>query len=432
MDGLDAAAPESAILSGSAMLSGGAVLPGGAVLTSPVRYPPDESGTATRRPLLRIALLGTRGVPAAYGGFETAVEEVGRRLAARGHEVTVYCRGAAPPIKEHLGMRLVHLPALRRKTLETLSHTAVSAAHLLSHGGADAAIVFNAANAPVLPLLRRGGIPVATHVDGLEWRRAKWSSAGRRYYRIAESMAVRSSDALIADAAGIADYYRDQFRAATHLITYGAPILRDLAADRIAELGLQPGRFHVLVARFEPENHVHLAVAGYRSSRSRLPLVVVGSAPYSDAYTAQVRQLGGDDPRIIWLGSIWDQPLLDQLYAHALTYVHGHSVGGTNPSLLRAMGAGTAVLAFDVGFNREVLGDDGRFFRSAGDLTTLFEHSEARAVAVAERGRRLQSRAEALYRWDDVADQYEVLCRGLAQGSVARSDVQRSSRRVSA
>src|SRR3712207_4122929 len=197
---------------------------------------------------MRIALVGTRGVPARYGGFETAVEEVGRRLAERGHRVLVYCRttrGATDRYPaEHLGMELVHLPAARRRSLEMLSHSALSVRHLLAHR-TDAALVFNAANAPLLPALRAARIPVATHVDGLEWKRAKWNGAGRRYYRVAESLAVRWSDVLIADAQGIADYYRDAFAAPTTLLTYGAPLITP-GRHRLAELGLeQIGRAHV-------------------------------------------------------------------------------------------------------------------------------------------------------------------------------------------
>ena len=174
---------------------------------------PEQLGRETEAQVdrLSIAMVGTRGVPARYGGFETAVEEIGRRLADGGHRVVVYCRtvpGAGePPPAEHLGMELVHLPAARRRSLETLSHTALSVRHLLSHR-TDAAILFNAANAPLLPALRAARIPVATHVDGLEWKRAKWGGTGRRYYRAAEALAVRWSDVLIADAQGIADYYR--------------------------------------------------------------------------------------------------------------------------------------------------------------------------------------------------------------------------------
>jgi len=361
---------------------------------------------------MRIAMVGTRGVPARYGGFETAVEEVGRRLADRGHRVVVYCRtvpGEDARPDRHLGMELVHLPAARRRSLETLSHSALSVAHLLAHR-TDAAFVFNSANSPLLPALRAFRIPVATHVDGLEWKRAKWGATGQRYYRMAESLAVRWSDALIADAQGIADYYQAEFGAPTTLLTYGAPLIHP-GADRLGELGLEPGGYHLLVARFEPENHVDVIVDGYRRSSARKPLVVVGSAPYSDEYTARVHSLA--DERVRFLGGVWDQDQLDQLYANSYTYLHGHSVGGTNPSLLRAIGAGTAVLAYDVDFNREVVLDSGRFFVSPADVAALVDAAESDADGVRAAGRRARELATR-YDWDQVAAGYEELALRLA------------------
>lgn len=357
---------------------------------------------------LSIAMVGTRGVPARYGGFETAVEEVGRRLAARGHAVRVYCRSQDEPARgEYLGMELVTLPAMRRRSLETLSHTALSVAHLAAHR-TDVAFVFNAANSPLLPVLRARRIPVATHVDGLEWKRAKWGGTGRRYYRTAEGLSVRWSDGLIADARGISDYYDAEFGAVTSLITYGAPLLIDPPDDKLAQFGVVPGGYHLVVARFEPENHVDVAVAGYVRSHARLPLLVVGSAPYADEYTAKVRAAAGDDDRVRLLGGVWDQDALDQLYAHALTYVHGHSVGGTNPSLLRAIGAGTSTIAYDVSFNREVLGVPGRYFTSADDVAAAVAEAESDPAAAEARGKALQDRARD-YDWDDVARGYERL-----------------------
>lgn len=372
---------------------------------------------------MRIALVGTRGVPARYGGFETCVEEVGRRLAARGHDVVVYCRRVPdePPREEYLGMRLVHRPAVRRRSLETLSHTGLSVAHLARHR-VDAAVVFNSANAPWLPVLRAARIPVATHVDGLEWQRAKWGRVGKRYYRVAESLAVRWSDALIADAQGIADYYRQRFAVGTTVIAYGAPVV-DRDASRLNELSLAADGYHLAVARFEPENHVDLIVDGYRRSGASLPLVVVGSAPYSDAYTERVRMLADD--RVRFLGGVWDQELLDQLYANARTYLHGHSVGGTNPSLLRALGAGTATTAYDVVFNREVLGDTGRWFLTPDDVAREVEIAESDPEGTRRRGQDALVEAER-YDWDDVAERYEQLCMDLAAG-VRRT---RSARRA--
>ena len=368
---------------------------------------------------LHIAMIGTRGVPAAYGGFETAIEEIGSRLATRGHHITVYCReGAVAARREYRGMHLVHLPALKLRTAETLSHSALSVMHAITRRRrTDAAFVFNAANAPLVPVLRARGIPTAIHVDGLEWQRDKWRGAGRAYYRWAERSAVRHGDALIADARGIAHYYMSEMAAPTELISYGAPVQLRPSTERLGELGLARKGFHVVVARFEPENHVDVIVAGYVRSKAILPLVVVGSAPYAMEYTKRVHARAGEDPRVRMLGGVYDQELLDQLYAGALTYAHGHSVGGTNPSLLRAMGAGTAVLAWDVAFNREVAGARGRYFGDESVLAGLFEAAEASPGEALADGRALREIARTEYRWDDVALAYENLALRLTTGS---------------
>jgi glycosyltransferase involved in cell wall biosynthesis len=363
-----------------------------------------DSSSPSEKVALTIAMVGTRGVPARYGGFETAVEEVGRRLVERGHDVVVYCRGERGA-ERHLGMRLVHLPALKRKAAETLSHAALSAAHLLKNP-VDVALVFNAANAPVLPAIRA---PRALHVDGLEWRRAKWGPVGRRYYLLSERLGVRLADELIADAYGIQAYYRDRYQRESRYIPYGAPILQGLSTDGLAGLDLAPGGFHLVVARFEPENNVDLIIRGYVRSAARLPLVVVGSAPYAAEYVSGIERLAAD-PRVRLLGPVWDQDLLDRLYHHCASYLHGHSVGGTNPSLLRAMGAAAPVIGLDVVFTREVLDDTGRYFANEQDVGDIVLATEQDPQGARKRGLRGQERAAEMYKWDDVTTAYETLC----------------------
>src|SRR4051794_9334262 len=369
----------------------------------------DPSGAGRGRGLafVRIALLGTRGVPARYGGFETAVEEIGSRLATRGHDVTVYCR-SFDRSPEYLGMRRVVLPAVRLRSAETLTHTALSVAHQVRHR-ADVAIVFNAANAPLLPALHALGVPVAVHVDGLEWQRGKWGRLGRRYYLLAERAAVRWADALIADAIGIQDYYRRRYGADSHYVPYGAPVLQSPALHRLAEIGLEPQRYHLAVARFEPENHVDVVLRGYLASSAEHPLVVVGSAPYASEHVADLHRLATTDPRVRMFGAVWDQELLDALYAGAASYLHGHSVGGTNPSLLRALGAGASVVAFDVDFNREVAGDAGLYFAGDDDVATALKQVEADPEAARARGEAGRGSVAERYRWDDVAAGYAEL-----------------------
>lgn len=363
---------------------------------------------------MKIAMIGTRGVPAHYGGFETAIEEVGSRLAARGIEVVVFCRrveGESCPA-HFKGMRLVWLPALRVRSLETLSHTILSVLHPALRR-TDAAILFNAANAPLLPVLGARRIPVAVHVDGLEWRRSKWGRAGRRYFRVVEGLAVRWSRAIVADARGIADYYSKEFGSTSRLITYGAPDRFGIPSRRLAEMGVSAQGYHLAVARFEPENHVLEIVRGYVASAAQLPLVVVGSAPYSDAYSAAIRAAA--DTRVRLVGGVWDQELLDQLYANAATYIHGHSVGGTNPSLLRAVGAGAPTIAFDSVFNREVISDCGWYFRSETTLTELLSNAETEGESRRRMGELLHERMH-LYSWEGAAEGYFELCRDLANG----------------
>lgn len=353
--------------------------------------------------------MGTRGVPARYGGFETAVEEIGSRLAGRGYQVTVYCRNPGQVQREYLGMHLVNLPAVRHRMAETLSHTGLSAGHAILADRPDVVLLLNAGNAPWLRPLALAGIPTAIHLDGLESRRQKWRGIGARYYRWAERAAVAWGTEVIADAEAIARHVRQRYGRECVVIPYGAQVIHP-GTDRLGELNCAPGDYHLVVARFEPENHVLQAVQGFRRSRAVQPLIVVGDAPYSQDYIQQVR-MAADDVRIRLVGSIYDAELLDQLYAHAVTYVHGHSVGGTNPSLLRAMGAGAAVLAYDVEFNREVTDGQALFWTDADDLSEVFTsladgRREDELAGLRASGRQ---RIGEHYRWEAVVDQYEDL-----------------------
>jgi glycosyltransferase involved in cell wall biosynthesis len=197
------------------------------------------------------------------------------------------------------------------------------------------------------------------------------------------------------------------------LIAYGAPIL-DPESDRLPELDVATAGYHLVVARMEPENHIHLIVDGFSRAASDNPLVVVGSTPYGDEYVQRVRASAGTaDVRFV--GSIWDQDLLNQLYAHCLSYLHGHSVGGTNPSLLRALGCGAPVTAFDVNFNREVTAGNARFFTDSSDVTRAVGADDDDPSGASLRGKLGKEHAEATYNWDDVTDKYEAMLREISR-----------------
>ena len=363
---------------------------------------------------VKVSILGTRGVPAQYGGFETAVEEIGSRLATRGYDVTVYCRNPGQTLTSYAGMTLVNLPAIRHRVAETLSHTSLSAAHAAIKDRPDVALVMNGGNAPLLRPLRAAGIPVAVHLDGLESKREKWRGAGASYYRWAERTSVRSGTEVVSDCNAIANYVLQTYGRKSWVIPYGAEVIEP-RSGRLDELNLVRRDFHLLIARMEPENHVLEAVHGYRLSEETRPLIVVGSAPYSQWYIDQVTRAADDDPRVRFLGGVYDQDLLNQLYANARTYIHGHSVGGTNPSLLRAMGAGAPVLAFDCEFNREVTADRALLWSSADDMTRLMDDLadgewEPVLRELSDAGKR---RIEEHYQWDSVTDEYEKLLQHL-------------------
>jgi glycosyltransferase involved in cell wall biosynthesis len=358
---------------------------------------------------VRVALIGTRGAPARYGGFETAVEEIGAGLVERGHDVTVYCRDENDAGTSYRGMRRVVLPAVRRKALETLSHSGLSALHAVWRR-AHVAMVFNAANAPFLLLLRLAGLRTLLHIDGHDARRTKWRGLGQRYYSWATRLGLRLADVVVVDSQAMQDELHALYGVQAEYVAYGASTSaggREEVTSRLRAIGLEPDGYHLVVARFEPENHVLEILQSYVAEDAELPLVLVGFEGFPSYYDAKIAAI--QDPRIVRLGAVWDQELLDALYAGAATYVHGHSVGGTNPSLLRAMINGAPVIAFDCPYNRETTGghalwfDNGR--TTAGELMVKSERDDFRD----DQAELARHRAKAHYTWPDVVGAYELL-----------------------
>ena len=362
---------------------------------------------------MKVAILGTRGVPAAYGGFETFAEELGRRLVDRGHSVTVYGRPGFvdPNLGRWRGMELVVLPTIRRKHLETVSHTLVSALHA-GHQGFDVALLCNAANAPWIRILQQAGVPVALNVDGLERKRRKWGRAGRNYYRLCERLAADLPDALITDAEVIQRYYRRIYRAQSHMIAYGGDLEPPQGADQLQQLGVTDNTYLLYVSRFEPENNPDAVAAAYRAVSGNRRLVMVGGAPYAAGLTRRVGELADD--RVALPGPIYGDGYRQLLFGCRL-YIHATEVGGTHPALVEAMGAGRPVLFYDTPENREVVGDAGLAFTFSGERTLerMVEQIIDDDERLAELGARARQRVDERYRWDAVADAYEQLLEGL-------------------
>ena len=365
--------------------------------------------------MMRVALLGTRGIPARYGGFETFAEELSARLAARGHRITVYTRAhlAEPGMSSWRGAEIRVLPALRGKTVETLSHTLLSCL-AVSRRSADVVLLCNAANAPLLPLLHIKGLPVALNVDGIERRRRKWGRLGRAYYRACEGLAARWADRLVTDAEVIRRYYRRAWRCSSTMIPYGGDLSRPTSLDTLERLGLEPGGYLLYVSRFEPENNPDRVVAAYRTVSGDTPLVLLGAAPYAAELTARVQALAAQDPRVRLPGALYGTSYRELLF-NARGYIHATEVGGTHPALVEAMGAGRVVFFLDNPPNREVVGSAGVPFRFAappglGEALASFLADPAALAPLAEAAR---ARVGERYRWDDVATAYERLLEAL-------------------
>ena len=365
-------------------------------------------------------MLGTRGVPARYGGFETCVEEIGKRLVERGHEVTVYCR--AGYYREHpekyLGMNLVYLPNVARKSFDTISHTLVSVAHAL-FGRYDVHMVFNAANSPFALPLRLVRKKVVINTDGLEWKRSKWGFWGKSYYRTCERVACRVADRLVCDSPGMADYYRQRHGAGSARISYGAYEQESTRPTRLAELGLEPNGYFLQITRFEPENNPLLTIQAFQRLTTDKRLVLVGGNPYPGEYTKTMRAAAGE--KVVLPGFIYDQDLLRELWCCAFAYIHGNEVGGTNPALLQAMASGCFVIARNVPFNRTVLGDSGIYYeKSEASLCRQMDWSLRNEGMLSPFKEQSRKRIREQYSWDRVAAQYEALFFEVA-GSPARS-----------
>ncbi len=355
---------------------------------------------------MRVAFIGTRGVPASYSGFETCVENVGSRMVERGHEVVVYCRPShyRDRAAEYRGMRLVYVPAVRQKHLETLSHTALSALRLPRD---TAAVCMGVGNAPVVRWLEMRGHRVVFNVDGADWQREKWGRFARWYLRTSEGMASRGRSLVIADARAVQDYYRKTYGRDTELVAYGANPPADTGTAALDRFGLKTKGYLLFVGRLVPENAPGDYLEGVRLAGIETPAVVVGDASYAESYKQYLHSTA--PPNAVFTGYQFG-PAYEQLSAHAGMYVLAATVGGTHPVLVEQMAAGNAILARETDSNHEVLGDAGLYWRSPAELAGLLKELWPDLDRRVRLGECARQRARELYSWEDVTTRYLELC----------------------
>lgn len=375
-------------------------------------------------PPLRIALLGTRGIPAAYGGFETFAEELSTRLVSRGHQVTVYGRhpfGAKSVDTRPLrGVQRRSTPTVMHKYLETPLHALTSFIDVIRRE-ADVVLLCNAANSPFAWIARLAGLPVVVNVDGIERMRSKWNSLGKLWYRFGERCSVWFASTIVADAEVIAAYYRARYGCASEIIAYGADPRPLPAGATLRELQVEPGRYLLYVSRLEPENNALGVIQAYGALNTEIPLVVVGDAPYAKEYIARCRAAACANVR--FAGFRFGEAYRE-LRSNCLAYVQATEVGGTHPALVEAMAYGNCIVANDVPEHREVLADAGLYY-SKNDfqalsiqLARVLEDEALRGSLAAA----AQARAAHLFRWEHITEQYERVL-----SAAARKDDRESS-----
>jgi glycosyltransferase involved in cell wall biosynthesis len=359
---------------------------------------------------MRIAILGTRGIPASYGGFETFAEQLSTRLVARGHDVTVYCRAhyVSPRQIEYKGVRLKVLPTIRHKYFDTVVHAFISALHASTLRRFDAALICNAANAPFVPILRATRTPVAINVDGLEHKRRKWNWLGKNYYRVAERLSVWLPNETVTDARVIQDYYAAKYDADSTMIAYGAEVERRLDRAAVRQWGVEPNRYVLYVSRLEPENNAAMVIEAFRRVRTPHKLLIVGDAPYAHEYIKELRSMARRDRRIVFTGFVFGDAYR-ALQQNAYCYVHATEVGGTHPALLEAMGYGNCVLTLAAPENVEVVGDAAIPYADAKDLAAQLQRVLRDGAIVNQYRQRAQARVRERYDWEHVVNQYENL-----------------------
>lgn len=364
----------------------------------------------------RIAFCGTRGLPANYGGFETAVDQITRRFVEAGIECEVFCRlsSYSETRETHRGRRLTYVRGSRRRSLETFVAAIQTGWHLWRHRSEYSHVFwFNNANLPGIIMTRLAGIPLSVNTDGLEWKRSKWSWPFKAYYYLSSFLISAVCPTLISDSRGIQDYYRRRFFKRTCFIPYGTPAVAAVSEREehriLTGLGLEPGKYFLQITRIEPDNlPVKVARAFQESELGRrgYQMVFVGyrdATPYaqrlvaySGAANIQVRE------------AIYDQAVLAVLRRNCFCYVHGNRVGGTNPALLEAMATCPRVMAIDCKFSREVLGPDGVYFPIEG-IADVFR-SVCRAK---DQSATLRRRVAERYQWPAVAASYLQLAAGI-------------------
>ena len=357
---------------------------------------------------LKLAIIGSRGYPYVYSGYETLVKALAERLPAKGVEITVYCHAHLFPQKpaQVNGIHLVYIPTLPFKSLAQPIHSFLAFWHMV-FTKVDVALVLNVSNGPFGIISRLFGKPTMMNVDGLEWLRPKWKGFGGVYFKWAAKMAARFMDLLITDADAMHAIYLKEFGAKSVVITYGAETSAGANCTYLSEWNLAERDYYLIVGRMIPDNNADILIEGFIASNSTKKLVIVGDVPYKDSYAEKIRSY--KDPRLVFTGYVRSPETLASLYKYCYAYLHGHEFGGTNPTLLKAMANGCAIAALDTIFSREVLQNEqfGFYFsKSPADCTRWLNWAESYSIDIEAKRAIMHQGITEKYTWETVSELY--------------------------
>ena len=361
-----------------------------------------------KQPSLKIAIIGSRGYPYVYSGYETLVKNIGERMVANGAQVTVYCHSYLfdQKPKLHNGIQLKYVPTIKSKSLSQPIHSFLAFWHA-AFSNVDVVLVLNVSNGPFGIITRLFKKPTLINVDGLEWMRPKWKGFGAIYFKWAAKMAVKWMDIIVTDAVAMQTIYKNEFNTDSVVITYGADSNKGAQESLINKWQIAQQQYYLIVGRMIPDNNSDIIIEGFINSSSTKKLVIVGDVPYQDAYATKIKSY--KDNRLVFTGYITNGDELASLYKYCYAYMHGHEYGGTNPTLLKAMANGCAIGAIDTVFSREVLQNDsfGTYFKKdTASLSKWFQWAEENPTKLDEVRRIVSNGLNEKYDWDLVTDLY--------------------------
>lgn len=354
---------------------------------------------------MKIGILGTRGIPNAYGGFEQFAQYLALGLFQKGYEVYVYNSSEHPyREKEWNGIHIIHCRDWEKR-IGTAGQFIYDYNCFRDAAGRDFDVLLQlgyTSNSIWHRSWPRKAINVI-NMDGLEWKRSKYNKLTRKFLRLAERWAVKYGNILIADSMGIREYIQDQYGRSSIYIPYGADIPAVFDAEVPGRYGLVPGGYYLLMARMEPENNIEMILRGWMASKKTKPMVLIGN-PGNSFGSYLVRTYRHE--KLHFIGAIYEAEVINSLRHYSSVYLHGHSVGGTNPSLLEAMACGCAIAAHDNPFNKAILEKDAGYFSTVQEVTSLLDLAPDEAL-IGERKRNNLLKIRSTYNWHKIIGDYE-------------------------